>query len=52
MERIEQLMGSKTKKIELFARNRRKGWSSWGLEVDKRVVKHARKRVKKVKKKK
>lgn len=45
-ERIEALMGDKTKKIELFARNRRKGWKSWGLEVDTRVTKHVRKRKK------
>lgn len=50
-ERIEKLMGDKAKKIELFARNRRKGWKSWGLEVDKRVTIHARKRMKKVRKK-
>lgn len=43
-DRVEQLMGEKSKKIELFARNRRKGWKSWGLEVDTRVTKHVRKR--------
>jgi len=43
-ERIEQLMGEKSKKIELFARSRRQGWKSWGLEVDSRVTKHVRKR--------
>jgi site-specific DNA-methyltransferase (adenine-specific) len=48
-ERIEQLMGDKTKKIELFARSRKKGWKAWGLEVDRRVINHARKRVKKKK---
>jgi N6-adenosine-specific RNA methylase IME4 len=32
-ERIERLVAGPY--IELFARNRRKGWSSWGHEVDK-----------------
>ena len=33
-EMIEALYPNKTK-IELFARNRRDGWESWGNEVDK-----------------
>lgn len=45
-ERIEKLMGEKSKKIELFARQRRNGWKSWGLEVDKRIIAHVNKRTK------
>ncbi len=29
-DRIEKLYGKKVRKIELFARYRRKGWTSWG----------------------
>ena len=50
-ERIDELMGTKTKKIELFARINKngtkvsgKGWNTWGLEVSKRVTRHVRKR--------
>ena len=32
-ERIERLVGGDVSKIELFARTRRPGWTSWGDEV-------------------
>lgn len=34
-ERIEQLFGPDTKKLELFARTQREGWDCWGNETNK-----------------
>jgi len=33
--KIERLMGKKTNKIELFAREKVEGWTVWGNEIDK-----------------
>jgi N6-adenosine-specific RNA methylase IME4 len=32
-ERIEKLVGDEPSKLEMFARNTREGWDSWGNEV-------------------
>jgi N6-adenosine-specific RNA methylase IME4 len=34
---VDQFFDKKTKKIELFARTKREGWTSWGNETDKFV---------------